>query len=166
MQLKQISLLPATEKDAEVIAELASKIWRVHYPPIIGEEQVEYMLEWMYSSSSINDQMSKGQAYYFIMDGGVRLGYISVTPKGEQELMLNKFYIDTAIQGKGAGRAAYQCLLVKYPDVREIRLTVNRKNYKSINFYFSQGFVIEEVKDFDIGSGYLMEDFIMLHRIG
>lgn len=166
MPVKQISLVPASEKDAAVIAELAAKIWRVHYPPIIGEKQVEYMLEWMYSSTSIHDQMSKGQAYYFITLEEVRIGYLSVTPTGPQQLMLNKFYIDTSLQGKGAGRAAYQCLLGEFPEVREIRLTVNRKNYKSINFYYAQGFVIEEVKDFDIGSGYLMEDFIMVHRRG
>ena len=45
-----------------------------------------------------------------------------------------------------------------------VRLTVNRKNFKAINFYFKQGFIIEEVKDFDIGNNYEMNDFIMLYK--
>jgi diamine N-acetyltransferase len=50
------------------------------------------------------------------------------------------------------------------PDTSELRLTVNRKNFKAINFYFKNGFIIESVKDFDIGNGYLMEDFVMLRK--
>ena len=45
-----------------------------------------------------------------------------------------------------------------------LRLTVNRQNYKSINFYFKNGFVIEKTADFDIGSGYFMNDFVMVYR--
>ena len=41
------------------------------------------------------------------------------------------------------------------------KLTVNRQNFKSINFYFKNGFTIESVADFDIGNGYVMNDFIM-----
>jgi RimJ/RimL family protein N-acetyltransferase len=52
-------------------------------------------------------------------------------------------------------------LLVDELKADRMTLTVNRKNHKSINFYFKNGFRIEEVKDFDIGNGYKMEDFIM-----
>jgi ribosomal protein S18 acetylase RimI-like enzyme len=45
---------------------------------------------------------------------------------------------------------------------QSIRLTVNRENYKAINFYFKLGFKIEKVADFDIGQGYVMNDFVML----
>ncbi|MBK7966419.1 MAG: hypothetical protein IPK10_14825 [Bacteroidetes bacterium] len=42
-------------------------------------------------------------------------------------------------------------------------MTVNRTNLKAINFYFKKGFTIEEVKDFDIGNNYFMNDFVMLY---
>jgi RimJ/RimL family protein N-acetyltransferase len=48
------------------------------------------------------------------------------------------------------------------PDI--IKLTVNRQNFKSINFYFKNGFKIEKVEDFDIGNGYWMNDFIMVKK--
>jgi ribosomal protein S18 acetylase RimI-like enzyme len=47
---------------------------------------------------------------------------------------------------------------------KTIRLTVNRQNFKSINFYFKLGFKIEKVADFDIGNGYFMNDFVMLWK--
>jgi hypothetical protein len=60
---------------------------------------------------------------------------------------------------------ALVAILKMFPESKAMRLQVNRKNYKSINFYFKMGFVIEEVADFDIGDGYLMEDFVMVLTI-
>jgi hypothetical protein len=39
-------------------------------------------------------------------------------------------------------------------------------NYKSVNFYFRLGFIIEKTTDIDIGDGYFMNDFIMLYQPG
>ena len=38
------------------------------------------------------------------------------------------------------------------------------QNYKSINFYFKNGFVIERVADFDIGNNFVMNDFVMIWK--
>jgi ribosomal protein S18 acetylase RimI-like enzyme len=55
--------------------------------------------------------------------------------------------------------------IVDIRNPKTIRLTVNRQNYKSINFYFKNGFKIERVEDFDIGSGFWMNDFIMIKQV-
>jgi len=157
-----LKLTQASTPDAASIAELAEKIWRVHYPPIIGAEQVEYMLSIMYSAKSIAEQISNGQSFWFIDHSGSRLGYLSFSLPSRNELFIHKFYIDPANQGKGIGKETFAKLIEMNPEVSRIRLTVNRKNYKSINFYFRLGFVIEEVKDFDIGGGYYMQDFVMI----
>jgi ribosomal protein S18 acetylase RimI-like enzyme len=47
----------------------------------------------------------------------------------------------------------------------KIKLTVNRQNFKAINFYFKNGFTIESVEDFDIGESYLMNDFVMVKNV-
>ena len=59
---------------------------------------------------------------------------------------------------------SFLLLLDLFPDLNTMRLTVNRSNFKSINFYFKLGFIIEEVKDFDIGNNYFMNDFIMIYK--
>jgi ribosomal protein S18 acetylase RimI-like enzyme len=61
----------------------------------------------------------------------------------------------------GIGAKVFEQILEFVKENKKISLQVNRKNFKSINFYFKQGFTIEYVKDFEIGNGYLMEDFIM-----
>ena len=47
----------ATLLDIPLINELAQKVWRVYYKDIISEEQIEYMLEKMYSSAALHNQM-------------------------------------------------------------------------------------------------------------
>lgn len=157
-------LTNAGTADLAAIAALAEKIWRIHYPPIIGEKQTDYMLKKMYSEASILADMQNGQQFAFIEEANERIGYLGWSYPAHGELFIHKFYIEPSSQNKGTGRRAFQKLLDKNPGVKTIRLTVNRKNYKSINFYFRLGFVIEEVKDFDIGNGFFMNDFVMVWR--
>lgn len=156
-----LKLTTAGAEDTNALVSMAEKIWRVHYPPIIGSEQVEYMLRNMHSSDKVLAQMNDGQIFSFIMDGNDRIGYTSWSYQNARELFISKFYVDPAKQGKGIGRKVFAEIVESHPEIRTITLTVNRKNYKSINFYFRLGFVIEEVKDFDIGNGYYMNDFVM-----
>lgn len=143
---------------------MADEIWRDHYPEIIGMEQVEYMLGRFYSREGMLQQMRDGQQFYRVMLDGQPKGFLAIEARGEGNYFLNKLYIDTREQGRGLGQAIWQNLLSLLSDLREMRLQVNRQNYKAINFYFKVGFVIERVADFDIGDGYFMNDFVMLYR--
>lgn len=143
---------------------MADEIWRDHYPEIIGMEQVEYMLGRFYSREGMLKQMRDGQQFYRVMLDGQPKGFLAIEARGEGNYFLNKLYIDTREQGRGLGQAIWQNVLLLLSDLREMRLQVNRQNYKAINFYFKVGFVIERVADFDIGDGYFMNDFVMLYR--
>lgn len=159
-----IRLIPATEKDIPEIARLADKIWNQYYPDIIGQKQVDYMLEMMYSDKSLQTQMSeKKHQFYLIQQDRVYIGFISVNEINPGNWFLNKFYVDQSKASQGIGSRAFNQLM-SLVNPKKITLTVNRKNFKSINFYFKNGFMIEEVKDFDIGNGYFMEDFVMSLR--
>ncbi|MBX2891576.1 MAG: GNAT family N-acetyltransferase [Saprospiraceae bacterium] len=157
-----ILLEQATPADIPRIAALAHRIWRVHYPPIIGVQQVEYMLARTYTSEALQRQMEEGQVFYLATEAGEVLGFLSVSDKGEGRYFLHKFYLDNEKRGRGLGQMVFDQLLAHYPAMRELRLTVNRQNYKSVNFYFKIGFVIEKCLDIPIGEGYEMNDFQML----
>ncbi|MBL7918634.1 MAG: GNAT family N-acetyltransferase [Bacteroidia bacterium] len=159
-----INLVRANLGDIEVIEQLARKIWHEYYPSIISIEQIEYMLHKMYSKESLTEQLNdKKDTYYLIMVNNQPNGFISISNKGDNKYFLNKFYIlqDVAAKGKGT-RAFKQLLSIIQPE--EIKLTVNRQNFKSINFYFKNGFIIDSVADFDIGNGYFMNDFVMIWK--
>lgn len=161
----QLSISKASPADCSIIAQLAETIWKKHYPDIITMEQIEYMLQLMYSESALKTQMSEGQDFYLLKKDDKTIGYISFTNKGDGEYFLHKFYMDSEKQGEGYGTEFLQEMISKLDRPVIIRLTVNRQNFKSINFYFKNGFVIEKVADFDIGGGYIMNDFLMTRRL-
>lgn len=161
--MQDLKLIAAAQQDIEAIASLATIIWNQHYPAIISQQQIDYMLQNMYSSESLAEQMHKNHLFYFINTNGANIGFISVHNESGKDWFINKFYVDQAVAAKGIGGKAFDALKHKL-DPKKITLTVNRQNFKSINFYFKNGFKIEQVADFDIGNGYVMNDFVMVWR--
>jgi ribosomal protein S18 acetylase RimI-like enzyme len=161
-----ITYKKADKNDVPVIAALADSIWRSHYISIISMEQIEYMLKKMYSEQSLLQQMEEGHVFTLILLDGVPSGYISLSSKNGEDYFLHKFYMSTSLQGKGLGTKLFQHITDSLKGAKTVELTVNRKNFTAINFYFKNGFTIKETADFDIGNGYFMNDFVMIKKLG
>jgi GNAT superfamily N-acetyltransferase len=164
MNPSALHLQLANSSDIGVISAMAERIWTAHYTPIIGKEQVEYMLEKMYSAKSLSEQMNAGQLFFIAQVDDKPVGYISISKKGESDFFMHKFYMETDQQGKGLGKKIFSALIARFPELKTMRLQVNRMNFKTINFYFRVGFIIEEAKMFDIGDGFFMDDYVMVLR--
>ncbi len=164
MQDSSILLKAVSLNEIEKVAELAKVIWAKHYPSIIGQEQVDYMLQNMYNHESLLQQINeKGQQFYFIISNNQTIGFISVTNEKNDTWMLNKFYVLEEKAGKGTGTKVLEALK-KLITPKKIHLTVNRKNYKSINFYFKNNFKIDSLIEINIGNGFVMDDFVMVWK--
>lgn len=147
------------------LSDLAARIWNVHYPPIIGQKQVDYMLEMMYSQESLNEQILNGHIFIAAYENEEMFGFISFSKTAEKKFMIHKWYVDTSLHGKGIGRGLFDAAFANN-EYEEIRLTVNRQNIQAVNFYFKFGFTIEKVIDMEIGEGFVMNDFVMLLKPG
>lgn len=165
MQKNNLTFKKAELSNVKNISELAEKIWKKHYITIISFEQIEYMLRKIYSAESLSEQMKQGHEFTLVCLNDLPVGYISISTKDNKNYFLHKFYIDTTEQSRGIGTQLLEHIINSLERVNTIELTVNRKNYTAINFYFKNGFVIKEVADFDIGNGYFMNDFVMIKRI-
>lgn len=159
-----IKLYPAEDKDLIFIQALANEIWWKYYPPIIGYKQVQYMLDKFYSLESLNAQLKELHHQFFLIQShNKNIGFVSIENKGRNKYFIHKFYILQNHKNKGFGTKVFNKIKkIFQPD--EIRLTVNRQNFKAINFYFKNKFYIESVEDFDIGNGFFMNDFIMVWK--
>ena len=162
--LCSMKIRKAVYVDIPVISELAARIWKAYYTEIISMEQIEYMLERGYSEASLKEQMDGGVEVELLEDDGVPVGYLAWERTGEKEVFIHKFYIDVAHHRRGTGTFFLKEVKKQFPKHHTIRLTVNRQNFRAINFYFKNGFTIQEVKDFDIGNGFVMNDFIMVQK--
>jgi ribosomal protein S18 acetylase RimI-like enzyme len=156
-----LQLNKATHSDINRIADLAKLIWNQHYLSIIGQDQVNYMLDKIYNYESLLNQFSELNHLFFLISlNGKDIGFISISSRNEEDFFIHKFYVDQDCANTGIGTQILSQLEKKLSP-KTISLTVNRQNFKSINFYFKNNFKIKSVEDFDIGNGYVMNDFVM-----
>jgi len=156
-----------TSSQVDLIASLAKTIWPDHYSPIIGKEQVDYMLGKYQTPKSILAQMDQEGNYYFLIYYDfVPVGYIGIVEK-HNELFLSKLYILSSERGKGIGHAAIDFLKARCRKIGApyITLTVNKQNINSISAYEKLGFENYGEVVTDIGKGYVMDDYLMRLRI-
>jgi len=145
-----------------ITAQLAHSIWNDYYVPIIGQQQVNYMLDTFQSVPAITKQLKEGYHYFLAYNDDQALGYTAVV-RNDNRLMLSKLYVSEAARGMGLGTALlHQCKEVALGQgCTTIWLTVNRYNNSSISWYQNKGFQIVDEKKQDIGKGYVMDDYIL-----
>ena len=154
------------EQIDEVIA-LAHEIWTEHYTPIIGPEQVEYMLSTYHSRGAIAREIrEQAYQYYIIRKNEIPIGYIGFRIN-RGELFLSKIYVHSSQRGLGTGRAALEFVkeIAREQAVMRIHLTVNRFNTDTITAYEKMGFVKTGEVCNDIGQGFFMDDYTMELRL-
>ena len=157
------NILPATIADGGTIRALAEQIWPSTYIPIIGREQVDFMLNLFYSEEVLARQIGNGEQHFLIsFCDGKPVGFASYSDMGERIAKLNKLYVHTAKQGTGLGKALLQRVVddVMAMGARQLTLNVNRHNLNAIRFYEKWGFARTAVEDIHIGNGYFMNDYI------
>ncbi|TWF38994.1 N-acetylglutamate synthase-like GNAT family acetyltransferase [Chitinophaga polysaccharea] len=154
----------ATVNDIPVIQDLTNRIWRPTYQSILSPEQIEYMLEMMYSTAALEKQINALQHQFIILlDDNYPIGFASYSATDTPGIFkLHKIYLDLNYQGKGVGKMLLSTVAdqVKARGASILELDVNRFNKAKI-FYEKQGFSVYKEKNTDIGKGYLMEDYVM-----
>lgn len=154
----------ATVNDIPVIQDLTNRIWRPTYQSILSPEQIEYMLEMMYSTAALEKQINALQHQFIILqDDNQPIGFASYSATDMPGVFkLHKIYLDLNYQGKGVGKMLLSTVVdqVKAHGANILELDVNRFN-KAKLFYEKQGFSVYKEKNTDIGKGYLMEDYVM-----
>lgn len=163
MQVRKVEDL-----ELEILANLASEIWHEYWPCILSPEQIDYMVENFQSYKAIQNQVKEDKySYYFIMEQGKILGYFGISSKDNNYMFLSKLYIKKEFRHLGLGKKVFEEIksLSKTFGYNKIQLTVNKYNKNTINAYLKYGFKIIDSVVSDIGSGFVMDDYIMEYAI-
>ncbi|MES2432013.1 MAG: GNAT family N-acetyltransferase [Bacteroidota bacterium] len=164
-----VSIKKAGIDAVPVIHALAKDIWPIAYKDVISADQIEFMLELMYSEKSLLDQMQKHDHQFILaIDDEKVLGYASYSPKimnniaSEKVYRLHKLYVSIPSHYKGVGRALVDHIIneIKPLGATQLELNVNRKN-NAVSFYQKLGFIILREELLDLGQDYYMDDYIM-----
>ncbi|MBI5856822.1 MAG: GNAT family N-acetyltransferase [Sphingobacteriales bacterium] len=160
------SIKNSSADDIPLIRELTFQIWPQTYAAIISPEQIDYMLNMMYSESSLKKQMNDGSQFIIVYENERPVGFASYQEIKPSVFKLHKIYILADQQGKGTGRFVIDHILseIKKAGAASLQLQVNRHN-KARSFYEKLGFTVIEEADFDIGNGYFMNDYVMEKKL-
>ncbi len=149
-----------------VLANMAREIWEEHYTPIIGKDQVAYMVEKFQSTTAITNQIHDSYQYYTVcaIDN---IGYLSFKQQKDKTLFLSKIYLMKKYRGLGYGRQMMQFVLHQAQNLNcsSIVLTVNKYNTIAIQAYLKLGFIQRKDLVIDIGCGFVMDDFEMVYQL-
>lgn len=160
-----MQIVEATTDHIYNIQVLSNVIWPATFSNILSQEQISYMMDMMYSTSSLEKQINELDHHYLLAEeDGEYLGYLSyeLNYKGTPITKIHKIYVLPSIQGKGVGRLfidAVSKLALKNNNTL-LSLNVNRYN-RAIDFYKRMGFDFFASENIEIGNGFLMEDFVM-----
>lgn len=160
-----MQIVEATTDHIYNIQVLSNVIWPATFSNILSQEQISYMMDMMYSTSSLEKQMNELSHHYLLAEeDGEYLGYLSyeLNYKGTPITKIHKIYVLPSIQGKGVGSLfidAVSKIALKNNNTL-LSLNVNRYN-KAIDFYKRMGFDFFTSENIDIGNGFLMEDYVM-----
>ena len=158
-----------SEQEAAEVAQIAREIWLEHYVPIVGEAQIEYMLEKFQTPAAISAQIVDGAEYYLLLADGEAAGYTAVVPDASAaELFLSKIYVKKSRRGRGLGQKLLEIAekIARREGLEKIRLTVNRNNRASVVWYARHGFEYAGKTLQEIGVGFVMDDFCFEKTIG
>lgn len=153
------------KEELPLVQSIAYRTWPSTFAEILTPEQIEYMLNWMYSLEMLQSQFEKGHTFLLAEDNGEEFGFAGFElnyaegPKAK----LHKIYLLPSSQGKGVGKALIfeVAKRARKSGQKNLLLNVNKYNQKAIDFYLRIGFqeIYKEV--INIGNGYVMDDVVM-----
>lgn len=152
-----------TSNDFRQLEPFAASIWEQHYTPIIGADQVAFMLNKYQRAQAMFDQFSAGYKYAVVISGGQKAGYFAYDGKAEKDVFISKLYIHKDFRRRGLGRRILDFISkeAKALGCTAMTLSVNKDNSDSIQFYTAYGFQKIKAQKVAIGEGFYMDDYVM-----
>ncbi|WP_295086061.1 GNAT family N-acetyltransferase [Ruminococcus sp.] len=158
----------SSDTELREIAELADKIWHECFTDIISLGQIDYMVEKFQSYSAMTRQLTEqNYSYYSVYDDEMLCGYIGVKPESDDRFFLSKLYLHCEKRGRGIASMMLEKVFdeARKCEKKKVYLTVNKHNDHAIAVYKKTGFIIVDEVVTDIGSGYVMDDYIFQYNL-
>lgn len=160
---------PLERRDVAAVASLARVIWLAHYSTIISREQIEYMLADRFTPQRLQTYLARDERWMDVMElDGALVGYCSYArTRTPGELKLEQLYLSLDFHARGLGQhmLAHVDNRARQLGCTSIVLQVNKHNEKAIRAYRRAGYSLREEVVIDIGSGFVMDDYIMTKQL-
>ncbi len=155
---------PLTAADFATVRALGERIWRQHYASILSLAQIEYMLRGRYTDDKLAAYVDAADRWLCVVRRGEdAIGYFSWARVDDATAKLEQLYLLAEARGGGIGgrMLAHIEAAARALGVARVVLTVNKRNREAIAVYERRGYRVREAAVFDIGGGFVMDDFVM-----
>lgn len=160
---RMLSIHPLMESQIDAMRILARSIWQTTYASLISQAQINYMLADRYVAARIRAQLDdSGHVWRLAWWDGEMVGFVHACIE-TSACKLEKLYIHPNYQRRGIGGGllvAVKSFAHEHAATR-VWVQVNRGNVQAIAAYQKHGFIIREARVFDIGGGFVMDDYVM-----
>ena len=157
------NIRPMTPSDVPALCELARTIWQVTYTGLISQAQIDYMFADRYAPDHLHAQLDDpAHAWRIAWWAGEKVGFTHASFDA-RACKLDKLYIHPDYQRRGIGRALLANIktFARNHAAALLWLQVNRGNTAAIAAYQQYGFALKAARVFDIGGGFVMDDYVM-----
>lgn len=146
------------KKNLSILMLLLKEIWSEVFIPIIGANQVAYMLANYQSKTNIEVEMKNGTHCLLLVNDSKPVGYTAYK-ENEKEVYLSKLYLHANTRGQKLSSQVFNWY-EKLAKGKHLYLYVNQRNTLAISIYEHRVFTHINERYVDIGQGFVMNDYI------
>ena len=154
-------------EDIAPVSVLARRVWQSTYSALISQAQIDAMLSGRYSTAHIRSQLDEPDHGWWVAYQDLMLVGFSHAMMDPTDCKLDKLYVHPDTQRQGVGQTLLHAIQqwARQQHAGRLWLQVNRGNAQAIAAYLKYGYRIVESRVFDIGNGFVMDDYLMEQRL-
>jgi diamine N-acetyltransferase len=159
----KVRVAPLAAADIDSVCRLAHTIWQSTYPALISQEQIDFMLADRYAPAALLAQLDDPLHFWRVAWLADEIAGFAHAMLGGADCKLDKLYVHPDKQRQGIGGGLLQEVrdCARQHGAHRLWLQVNRGNTQAIAAYGKYGFRIAGAQVFDIGRGFVMDDYVM-----
>lgn len=155
-----------SKEDYLIMLNIVNEVWPLCYKEILSQEQIEYMIHWMYNIDKVKEETKNDSPFFIVSnenDEDIAIVSYDTVPKEDGKVMLHKLYMKKEFWGKSLGQEILTHVTNEAikAGAKYINIQVNRFNTRAQKAYARNGFTIYKTLCTDIGNGFVMDDYFM-----
>ncbi len=132
----------ATIDDVPQITHVLRETWLATYSHFLSAETLQNIMTMWHNPQHLTREIQNPQLFVGVAkeaDGNI-VGVATAGTLDNDTMMLYRLYVLPAYQRQGVGDKLMQAARAAFPDVRSVRLEVEKQNQIGRSFYRKQGF--------------------------
>jgi GNAT superfamily N-acetyltransferase len=158
-----VRIAPLAATDIDPVCRLARTIWQRTYPALISQAQIDFMLADRYAPATLQAQFDDPLHAWRVACVADEITGFAHAMLVDGDCKVDKLYVHPDNQRQGIGSALLAAIQdwARQHTAKRLWLQVNRGNAPAIAAYQKCGFRIVGSRVFDIGNGFVMDDYVM-----